>query len=109
MTLLRSIAHVRTGDKGDICQLSVIAYDATDYPRLVCQLTTERVAAHFGAFARGPVNRFELPRLHALIFVIERALGSGVTRSLSLDAHGKCIGATLLSVELSPWTAPDDQ
>lgn len=93
MTELRSLAHVRTGDKGDTCQISVTAFDPKDYPRLLSELTSERVADHFGAFANGPVQRFALPRLHALMFVLERALHSGVTRSLSLDAHGKCIGS----------------
>ena len=100
MTELRQLAHVRTGDKGDTCQFSVIAYNHADYPRLVEQVTVERVRAHFSAFASGLVHRFEMPQLQALVFVMEQALRSGVTRSLSLDAHGKCIGATLLSIDL---------
>jgi hypothetical protein len=102
MTELRSIAHIRTGDKGDTSQFSVIAYDAVDYPLLVSQLTAERVAEHFSTFIEGNVHRFVMPHLNALIFVMERALRSGVTRSLSLDAHGKCIGATLLNLDLTP-------
>ena len=100
MTALRAIAHVRTGDKGDICQFSVIAYSASDYPKLVAHLTRERIGAHFSQIANGGIHRFEMPQLGALIFVMERALRSGVTRSLSLDAHGKCLGATLLSIDI---------
>ncbi len=101
MTELRSLAHVRTGDKGDTCQFSVIAYDIADFPLLVEQLTRERVGSHFSQIAGGGVHRFELPQLGALIFVLERALRSGVTRSLSLDAHGKCLGTTLLSLDIT--------
>lgn len=100
MTELRSLAHVRTGDKGDTCQFSVIAYDIADFPLLVEHLTRERVGAHFAQIANGSVHRFEMPQLGALIFVLERALRSGVTRSLSLDAHGKCLGSTLLNLDI---------
>ena len=100
MTRLRSLAHVRTGDKGDTCQFSVIAYRAADYPALLSYLTRERIAMHFAEIASGRIRRFEMPQLGALIFVMEGALRSGVTRSLSLDAHGKCLGATLLDVEI---------
>ncbi len=101
MTALRSLAHVRTGDKGDTCQFSVIAYDLANYPLLAKQLTRERVSEHFAQIANGSVHRFEVPQLGALIFVLEHALRSGVTRSLSLDAHGKCLGSTLLSIDIS--------
>ena len=100
MRQLREIAHVRTGDKGDTCQFSVIAYSAADYQTLVTDLTVGRVRSHFQAIAAGPIHRFEMPQLKALVFVMERALRSGVTRSLSLDAHGKCIGMTLLSLSI---------
>lgn len=103
VTQLRYLAHVRTGDKGDTSQFSVIAYDAGSYPALVRHLTRERIGAHFAGIARGRIQRFEMPQLNALIFVMERALQSGVTRSLSLDAHGKCLGSTLLHIDI-----PDD-
>jgi hypothetical protein len=102
---LRALAHVRTGDKGDTSQVSVIAYDAADYPTLVRALTVERVRRHLSSLSVGSVQRYELPRLGALNFVLERALGGGVTRSVTLDAHGKTLGAQLLDLEIDDGTA----
>ena len=98
--LLRELAHVRTGDKGDISQIAVIAYDQADYPRLASALTASRVMGHLARLDARAVQRHELPGLGALIFVIEGALSGGVTRSLSLDAHGKTLGAQLLDLWL---------
>ena len=98
---LKDIAHVRTGDKGDTSNIGIIAFQAEDWPRLDAALTAERVAQHFGEADRGAVTRYALPQLRALNFVIRGALAGGVTRSLALDAHGKCRGATLLEIELS--------
>lgn len=100
MTELRALAHIRTGDKGDTCQFSVIAHDRRHYPLLAGHLSPALVGEHFSDIAHGRILRFEMPQLGALIFVLEHALRSGVTRSLSLDAHGKCLGATLLGVEI---------
>ena len=97
---LRRLAHARTGDKGDISSISLIAYDPADYPRLARQVTAERVKAHFGALVKGEVRRYEIPGLGALNFVLGGALGGGVTRSLALDIHGKCLGSCLLDLEL---------
>lgn len=97
---LRAIAHSRTGDKGDISNISVIAYDPKDYPRLERHVTAERVKAHFAGLVRGDVVRHELPRLGALNFVMHGALGGGVTRSLALDAHGKCLSSAILDLEI---------
>ena len=97
---LRSIAHARTGDKGETCNISLIAYHARDYERLVRHVTPERVKAHFGGIVEGEVTRYELPQLGALNFVMTRALGGGVTRSLALDAHGKSLSSALLSMEI---------
>ena len=97
---LRDIAHARTGDKGDISNIAVIAYDPRDWPRLEAHLTEARVAAHFAGLGARQVTRYALPQLCALNFVIHGALKGGVTRSLALDAHGKCLGATLLALEL---------
>ena len=105
MISLRALAHVRTGDKGDTCQISVIVYQAADYPAIREHLTPERVGAHFAGLVQGRIRRFEIPQLGALIFVLEHALRSGVTRSLSLDAHGKCLGSTLLSLEIPELVA----
>jgi hypothetical protein len=100
MTLLRDIAHTRTGDKGNRSTLSVTAYRPEDYPRLVAALTPERVKAHLGDTVQGSVTRYELPNVHALNFVLSQALGGGVTRSLALDAHGKCLASALLHLTI---------
>jgi len=98
--LLRDIAHTRTGDKGNRSTLSVIAYDPKDFALLEKQLTPERVQQHYAGIVHGPVERYCLPQLGALNFVMHNALGGGVTRSLALDAHGKCLSAKLLSLVL---------
>lgn len=97
---LRQIAHSRTGDKGDTSNVSVIAYDIADYPRLERELTAERVREHFSGVVQGQVVRHVLPNVGALNFVMHRALGGGVTRSLALDAHGKCLSSAILDIEL---------
>ena len=97
---LKALAHSRTGDKGDTSNISVIAYDARDYELLKRHVTAERVRAHFADVVRGEVARYELPGLGALNFVMRGALGGGVTRSLALDAHGKCLGSAILDLEL---------
>ncbi len=96
--LLRDIAHTRTGDKGNRSTLSVIAYDKKDFALLEKTLTHERVRQHYAGIVHGPVERYSLPQLGALNFVMHQALGGGVTRSLALDAHGKCLSAKLLSL-----------
>ncbi|MBQ0820239.1 hypothetical protein HPT29_010705 [Microvirga terrae] len=100
---LRQIAHSRTGDKGNTSSISVIAYDERNYPLLLQNLTPERVKAHFGDLVAGEVTRYEIPSLGALNFVLRQALGGGVTRSLTLDTHGKSLSSALLDLEL-----PDD-
>jgi hypothetical protein len=100
MTLLRDIAHTRTGDKGNRSTLSVIAYRPEDYPRLVATITIERLRQHLQGIVHGEVTRYELPHLHALNFVLHQSLGGGVTRSLALDAHGKCLASALLHLPL---------
>jgi hypothetical protein len=97
---LREIAHSRTGDKGNISNVSVIAFDERDYPLLLDQVTSARVKAHFAGVVEGEVVRYELPKIFALNFVMDRALGGGVTRSLALDAHGKSLSSALLDLEI---------
>ena len=104
---LREIAHSRTGDKGNISNISVIAYDAKDYPLLLEQVTAARVKTHFTGIVQGEVVRYELPNLFALNFVMDQALGGGVTRSLALDAHGKSLSSALLDLDIAP--APADK
>lgn len=102
--LLRDIAHSRAGDKGDISNISVIAYDLKDYALLEKLLTPERVKAHFAGVVQGDVMRYALPHLGALNFVMQHALGGGVTRSLALDAHGKSLSGAMLGMEISDWS-----
>jgi hypothetical protein len=97
---LRDIAHARTGDKGDTCNISLIAFDARDYPRLVEGVTAARVKVLFREIVRCEVTRYELPHLGALNFVMTCALGGGVTRSLAVDAHGKSLSSLLLDLEI---------
>ena len=97
---LRDLAHARTGDKGDTCNISVIAFDERHFAHLRAHVTVERVRALFGDLTRGDIQRFELPQLGALNFVMTRALGGGVTRSLALDAHGKSLGSALLTLDI---------
>jgi hypothetical protein len=97
---LSEIAHTRSGDKGDMVNIGVIAYRAEDYPLLVREVTAERVKAHFGDLVQGKVVRFELPNLGALNFLLEEALGGGGTLSLRVDAQGKTFGAALLRMEI---------
>ena len=97
---LRDIAHSRTGDKGNISNISLIAFDEKDYPFLVENITAEKVKAYFSEIVNGKVERYELPKIHALNFVLYEALSGGVTRSLALDIHGKSLSSALLNMEI---------
>ena len=97
---LRDIAHSRAGDKGDINNVSLIAYDRRHYEVLRQEVTPARVKAWFGDLVLGDVRRYELPQLGALNFVMEGALGGGVTRTLALDPHGKTRSSVLLEMEI---------
>ena len=94
------LAHARAGDKGNTSNISVIAYSEQGFDMLRRELTEERVLAHFRHLTPGPVRRYELPQLKALNFVIENALGGGVTRSLAIDPHGKSLSAHMLTIAL---------
>ena len=97
---LLDIAHARSGDKGDTANVGVIARRPEYYPVLVKYLTVERVRSHFEGIALGRVERFELPNLGALNFLLHEALGGGGTRSLKNDAQGKTLGSAMLRMEL---------
>jgi hypothetical protein len=99
---LREIAHSRTGDKGDISNISLIAFRAEDYPLLVERVTADRVRDLFAPLGARTVQRYELPTLGALNFVIPGVLSGGVTRSLALDAHGKSLSSALLDMDIEP-------
>lgn len=97
---LWEIAHSRTGDKGNISNLSLIAYDKKDYPLLVEKVTPQVVKEHFKDIVKGEVVRYELPQLGAMNFVMYDALGGGVTRTLAQDMHGKGLSSYLLDLEI---------
>ena len=99
-TTLYNLAHARSGDKGDVCNIGVIARRPEYYPHLVRELTSERVKAFFGDFCRGPVERFEMPNIEALNFVLHGALDGGGLASLRLDRQGKTLGYALLRLEI---------
>lgn len=98
---LRQLAHTRTGDKGNRSTLTVVAHNARDFGRLEAQLTAERVRAHYHGIVQGRVERFVLPQLGALQFVLYESLAGGVTRSLALDAHGKTLSSHLLDFDIN--------
>lgn len=97
---LSQIAHARSGDKGDLSNVGVIAYRPKDYAILLRELTAARVKEYFGPLVLGPVTRYELPNLDALNFVMEQALDGGGTISLRTDAQGKTHAAALLRMEI---------
>lgn len=97
---LKEIAHARTGDKGEISNISLIAYRMEDYPLLKEEVTAERVKEYFNEICHGTVVRYELDQLGAMNFVLDKTLGGGVTRSLALDKHGKALGMALLEMEV---------
>ena len=98
--LLNQLAHARTGDKGNIVTISLIAFRKEDFVLIEQKVTAARVAAHFAELIEGPVERYCLPQLGALNFVLHRSLSNTVTRSLAVDAHGKCLGSALLALEI---------
>jgi hypothetical protein len=97
---LRQLAHTRSGDKGDTSNIGVIAWKPEFYPVLQRELTAERVQQFFAGLVEGPVERFELPNLGALNFLMQSALGGGGTLSLRIDSQGKTLGAALLAIEI---------
>ena len=103
---LSQIAHARSGDKGDISNIGLIAIRPRDYEVLRREVTARRVKDHFGPLVVGAVTRYELPNLGALNFVMEQALDGGGTISLRTDAQGKTHGAALLTMEIE--VEPDE-
>ncbi len=97
---LLKLAHARSGDKGDTANVGVIALRDEFYPLLVREVTTEKVKEHFGAMVKGAVERFELPNLKALNFLLHESLGGGGTLSLMTDAQGKTFSTALLRMKI---------
>lgn len=97
---LREIAHCRAGDKGNTLNVSVIAHDERDYRLLQDHVTVARVRGAYGTLVQGKIERYELPNIGALNFVLHGALAGGVTTSLSSDPHGKSLSAVMVNIEL---------
>jgi len=97
---LTRLAHARSGDKGDTANVGLIALRAEVYPILVREVTAERVKKHFTGIVHGDVERFELPNLGALNFLLHESLGGGGTLSLMTDAQGKTFSTALLRMEI---------
>ena len=102
---LYAMAHARSGDKGDGSNVGVLAYDDRGYEILKAWLTPERVKAHFGEIVRGRVDRYDLPNLRGLNFILHDSLGGGGSASLKTDAQGKTHGMALLRMDVE---VPDD-
>jgi hypothetical protein len=103
---LTRLAHARSGDKGDTANVGLIALREEYYPLLVREVTAERVKRHFEGICKGKVERFELPNLGALNFLLHESLGGGGTLSLMTDAQGKTFSTALLRMELA---IPEDE
>jgi hypothetical protein len=102
---LSRLAHARSGDKGDTANVGIIAYDEKDFPILAREVTADRVKEYFGELVKGKVERYELPNLGALNFLLHEALGGGGTLSLRVDAQGKTLSAALLRMEIDAGQA----
>jgi len=100
MKKLAEFATARSGDKGNHANIGVVARDKHAYDLLVRELTAERVADFFAGLGATKVERFELPNVHALNFVLENALAGGARRSLRIDTQGKLLGTAILELEL---------
>ena len=103
---LIKLAHARSGDKGDTANVGLIALREEFYPILVREVTAARVKAHFKGICKGEVERFELPNLGALNFLLHESLGGGGTLSLMTDAQGKTFSTALLRMQIE---IPDDE
>jgi hypothetical protein len=101
-TTLYDFAHARTGDKGQRINISLIAYDAQHYDWLVQQVTAERVREHFAHRQPTQVQRYLLPKLAAMNFVLDDVLDGGVNDTLNLDMHGKALSFHLLNLAVTP-------
>lgn len=103
---MAEVAHARSGDKGDTANIGLIALKEHHYPLLVREVSAERVKRHFGSLCKGRVERFELPNIGALNFLLHRALEGGGTVSLRTDAQGKTLAAALLRMRIE--AGPDE-
>ncbi|WP_142415583.1 AtuA-related protein [Hathewaya massiliensis] len=97
---LKKIAHARTGDKGNMSNISVIPYDEKDYALLKKFLTEKRISEFFSEICLGEVKIYTLDNISAFNIVLENSLGGGVTRSLAIDRHGKSLGMALMEIDI---------
>ena len=102
---LHRLAHARSGDKGDGSNVGLIAYDDAGYQIILREVTSDRVKSHFGDIVAGEVDRYEVPNLRGLNFILHDSLGGGGSASLRTDAQGKTHGMALLLMEIE---VPDD-
>ena len=106
---LLKLAHARSGDKGDTANVGIIALKDEYFPILARELTADRVKEHFGEIVHGNVERFELPNLKALNFLLHESLGGGGTLSLMTDAQGKTFSTALLRMQIEIPDAEADR
>ncbi len=97
---LRELAYARSGDKGDVCNIGLLAFDEKAYELIRREVTPERIKAHFGDMVKGAVEIYPLPKVHALEIVLRNALGGGATRTLLFDQTGKSMSTALLRMEI---------
>lgn len=98
---LKDYAHIRTGDKGNDCNICVIPYKTTDYTWLKTILTVEKISSFYSEVCKGDVLRYDVDSIHAFNFVLKNSLGGGVTCSLCQDRHGKALGMALAELDIS--------
>ena len=98
--LVKDVAYARSGDKGDVVNVGVLAFDDAAYQRLTRTLTPERIKAHFGDWVKGEVNVYPMPNINAFNLLLHNALGGGATKTLRYDVTGKAFSTALLRMEL---------
>lgn len=101
MRQIRELAYARSGDKGDVCQVNLLAFDDESYAILARELTPERIKAHFGTMVKGDVEIYPMPMINSLEVVLRNALGGGATRTLLFDQTGKSMSTALLRMEVA--------
>lgn len=99
--LVKDVAYARSGDKGDVVNVGVLAFDDAAYVRLTKTLTPERIKAHFGDWVKGEVNVYPLPNINAFNLLLHNALGGGATKTLRYDVTGKAFSTAVLRMELA--------
>ena len=97
---LREVAHARSGEKGNGSNVTVVAYDESDYELIRAQVTVEAVRRLYGPITKGPVRRYEVPSIGALNFVLEDVLEGGRSRTLAFDESGKALSSLMLTMEI---------